>query len=59
MPAKNRKQQEALAAKFGWEWVQEHGFDVINEHAYENNRAMRATEDPKPKHHKKPRRRHH
>ena len=58
MPAKNRKQQKALAAKFGWDWVQEHGFDVINADAYENNRAMRA-EDAKPKHHKKPRRRHH
>lgn len=57
MPAKNRRQQKALAAKFGWAWVQEHGFDVINPDAYENNRAMRA--EDKPKHHKKPRRRHH
>ena len=58
MPAKNRKQQRALAAKFGWDWVEEHGFDVINADAYENNRAMRA-EEQKPKHRKKPRRRHH
>lgn len=55
MPAKNRRQQKALAAKFGWEWVQEHGFDVVNPQAYENNRAMRADEKPK---HKK-RRKHH
>lgn len=56
MPAKNRAQQRALAAKFGWGWVQEHGFDVINPTAYENNRAMRAKDEPKPKHKK---RRHH
>ena len=58
MPAKNRAQQRVLAAKKGWDWVVEHGFDVINPTAYENNRAMRAQED-KPKHKRKPRRRHH
>ena len=58
MPAKNRKQQEALAAKFGWDWVVEHGFDVINPDAYENNRAMRE-ENAKPKHQRTKRRRHH
>ena len=58
MPAKNRRQQKALAAKYGWTWVQDHGFDVVNAQVYENNRAMRAADEPS-KHQRTKRRRHH
>lgn len=41
MPAKTRRQQEYLIIHKGIEWVRDHGFDVINPQAYENNREMR------------------
>lgn len=54
MPAKNDRQRRALAAKFGWEWVKEHHFDVVNPEVYENNRAMGMTHNhPKKRRHKR------